>query len=63
MSTWKELKDNPRLFEIYKQRTEIMRLIRQFFWSQDFLETDVPLAVRFPSQEPYLHFIPLMIHL
>jgi lysyl-tRNA synthetase class 2 len=62
MSTWKELRDNPRLFEIYKQRTEIIKLVRQFFWSKEFFETDVPVAVKFPSQEPYLHFIPLTIH-
>lgn len=62
MSTWKELKDNPRLLEIYKKRSEIIQLVRQFFWSREFLETDVPIAVRYPSQEPYLHFIPINIH-
>jgi lysyl-tRNA synthetase class 2 len=62
MSTWKELKDNPRLLEIYKKRSEIIKLVRQFFWSREFLETDVPIAVRYPSQEPYLHFIPINIH-
>lgn len=62
MSSWKELRDNPRLLEIYKKRTEIIKLTRQFFWSRDFLETDVPIAVRFPSQEPYLHFVPITIH-
>lgn len=62
MSTWKELHDNPRLLAIYKKRTEIIKLVREFFWSQDFMETDVPIAVRFPSQEPYLHFIPITIH-
>lgn len=62
MSTWQDLKDNPRLQNIYNTRIKIIRLIREFFWSKDFVETDTPLAVRFPGQEPYLNPMPITIH-
>lgn len=59
MSTWSDLKNNPRLKEIYLKRIAIVKLIREFFWSQDFVETETPLAVRFPGQEPYLNPMPV----
>lgn len=62
MSTWFDLKENPRLNDIYRTRVAIIRAIREFFWSKDFLETDTPLAVRYPGQEPYLHPVPITIH-
>lgn len=48
--------------KVYETRCEIIRLIREFFWAEGFVETDTPLAVRFPGQEPYLNPIPLTIH-
>lgn len=62
MSTWFELKDNLRLKKIFEQRMEITRLIREFFWQQGFVEPETPIAVKTPSQEPYLNFIPLEFH-
>jgi lysyl-tRNA synthetase class 2 len=62
MSTWQDLKDNPRLKKIYEDRSAIIRAVRDFFWSKDFLETDTPLAVKHPGQEPYLNPVPLTIH-
>jgi lysyl-tRNA synthetase class 2 len=62
MSTWKELKDNPRLKEMYVKRLEIIKLIREFFWQQGFVEADVPLALKLPGQEPYLHPVPVIFH-
>ncbi len=62
MSTWKELKENPRLKDIFNTRIAIVKLIREFFWSQDFKETETPIAVRYASQEPYLNPIPVTIH-
>ena len=62
MSTWSDLKDNPRLKSIYDTRINILRLIREFFWSQDFLETDTPAVVRLAGQEPYLNPISIVIH-
>ena len=62
MSTWSDLKNTPRLKEIYNTRIEIIKLIREFFWSQGFIETDTPVAVRLASQEPYLNPLPITIH-
>jgi elongation factor P--(R)-beta-lysine ligase len=62
MSNWSDLKNNPRLKAIYDIRIKIIRLIREFFWSQGFVETDTPVALRFPSQEPHLNFVPVTIH-
>lgn len=59
MSTWREFKDNPRLIKIYETRCQIIRLIREWFWARDFIETQTPLALRFPGQEPYLNPIPV----
>lgn len=62
MSTWKELKDNPKLKDIYETRIKIIKLIREFFWSREFMETDTPAAVRLASQEPYLNPLPVVFH-
>jgi len=62
MSTWKQLKDNPYLKELYSKRIDILRLIREFFWNEGFLETDTPIAVCPPSQEPYLNPMPIVFH-
>lgn len=59
---WQDLKGNPRLRKNYDQRIKIIRLTREFFWSQGFLETETPIAVRLPGQEPYLNPIPIHIH-
>ncbi len=62
MSTWSDLKNNPRLKAIYDTRIKIIKLIREFFWSLDFVETDTPIAIKNPGQEPYLNPVPIMIH-
>lgn len=62
MSTWSELKNTPRLKNIYNTRVEIVKSIREFFWSQDFRETDTSVAVRLASQEPYLNPISIIMH-
>ncbi|MFH1193364.1 MAG: EF-P lysine aminoacylase EpmA [bacterium] len=62
MSNWKELKSNPRLKGIYSKRIKIMHIVREFFWSRGFLETDTPIAVGFPGQEPYLSPAPVLFH-
>ncbi len=62
MSNWSELKNTPRLKNIYNTRIEIIKSIREFFWSQGFVETDTPVAVRLASQEPHLNPISTTIH-
>jgi elongation factor P--(R)-beta-lysine ligase len=62
MPNWSDLKNNPRLKEIYNKRLKIMRAAREFFWSQGFLEADTPVAICPPSQEPYLNPMPVVFH-
>lgn len=35
-------------------RFQIIKLIREFFWSQNFSEVDPPVLVKYPGQEPNL---------
>lgn len=62
MSNWSDLKNNPRLKNIYDNRIKVVRLIREFFWSLDFVETDTPIAVKYPGQEPYLNPVPVIFY-
>jgi len=55
MSNWQELKNNPRLRQIYETRLRVIGLIRQWFLQDNFLEVDTPIALRLPGQEPYLN--------
>lgn len=48
--------------QIYQTRCQIIRLTREFFWSQGFTETDTPIALKTPSQEPYLSFFPITVN-
>lgn len=61
MSNFSDLKNNPRLKEIYEKRLQILRLTRDFFWSQNFIEAETPIALRLPGQEPYLNPMPVDI--
>jgi lysyl-tRNA synthetase class 2 len=61
MSTWNDLKDNPRLQKIYHLRLEIERLTREFFWTQNFVEASTPIALRLAGQEPYLNPVPVKV--
>jgi lysyl-tRNA synthetase class 2 len=45
-----------------EMRSEIIRAIREFFWSHDFLELETPLILKLPGQEPYLNPMPIKIH-
>lgn len=42
-------------------RWQILKLMREFFWSQDFTEVETPVLLRLPGQEPYLS--PMKVHL
>ncbi|MFA6424272.1 MAG: EF-P lysine aminoacylase EpmA [Candidatus Magasanikbacteria bacterium] len=55
MSNFSDLKNNPRLKEIYERRLQILHLTRDFFWSQNFVEAETPIALRLPGQELYLN--------
>ncbi len=43
-------------------RFQILKLIREFFWSQDFLEVDPPVLVKCPGQEPNLSAMKVEFH-
>ena len=62
MSTWQDLKNNPRLKKIYDERIAIIKLIREFFWSLGFVETETPIAIKNPGQEPYLNPVPVVFY-
>jgi elongation factor P--(R)-beta-lysine ligase len=38
----------------YRQRAQVLRAIREFFWQAEFLEVETPQLVPLPSMEPYL---------
>ncbi len=59
---WPELKNNPRQREIFEARIKIIKLTREFFWSCGFSETETPIALRYPGQEPYLNPISVLFH-
>lgn len=61
MSSWKELKDNPKLKKFHDERIQIIKHIREFFWDQNFLEVETPIAVKLPGQEPYLNPLEVII--
>lgn len=42
-------------------RYEILRGVREFFWSQNFLEIESPLIVRYPGQEPNIDVVPIIV--
>ncbi len=43
-------------------RFEILRYIREYFWSQGFTEIETPLLLRLPGQEPYLSPMRVTLH-
>ncbi len=51
---WQELKNNPTAKEKLRQRGEILKSIREFFWQNGFLEVETPLLVKDGNLEPNL---------
>ncbi|HNT30267.1 MAG TPA: EF-P lysine aminoacylase EpmA [bacterium] len=51
---WHRLKTDPQLRHKLEKRAQIVRAIREYFWSQDFIETETPTLVHVPGMEPYL---------
>jgi lysyl-tRNA synthetase class 2 len=48
--------------EVLDIRWQILRLIREYFWSENFVEVETPLLLRLPGQEPYLSPMKLDLH-
>lgn len=53
------LQNNKKNLDI---RWQILRLIREFFWSQQFVEVETPHLLRLPGQEPYLSPMKVALH-
>ncbi len=51
--SWTRLR-NPKLQENLRIRAEVLRLVRDFFTRNGFLEIETPIVVPFAGQEPYL---------
>jgi lysyl-tRNA synthetase class 2 len=47
---------------ILSARYEILRAIREFFWSENFCEIESPLIVAHPGQEPNIDVVPVAVH-
>lgn len=62
MSTWQELKNNPRLKKIFDERNMITKSVREFFWQRGFVEAETPIALRLVGQEPYLNPVPARLY-
>ncbi|OGH85860.1 MAG: EF-P lysine aminoacylase GenX [Candidatus Magasanikbacteria bacterium RIFOXYC12_FULL_33_11] len=39
-----------------------MKLIREFFWSKNFIEVETPLLIKYPGQEPNISAIETIFH-
>lgn len=61
MSRWKELKENPLKKELLIKRSHLITVVREFFLSQDFIECETPLLVRYPGMEPHLSPFPVVV--
>jgi len=48
--------------ELLEKRFQILKAIREFFWSAGFTEVDAPIAVKLPGQEPNIAPVTLNIH-
>lgn len=59
MNQLEHIQNNKRHLDL---RWQILRLIREFFWSQNFVEVETPLLLRLPGQEPYLSPMKLPLH-
>ncbi len=54
MKTWEKLRDQSSARTHYATRSHVTKAIRDFFWSENFLEVETPQLVNLPSMEPYL---------
>jgi len=48
--------------ENLEKRFEILKLIREFFWSKNFIEVEAPLLIKYPGQEPNISAIETIFH-
>ncbi|MEK7166531.1 MAG: EF-P lysine aminoacylase EpmA [Patescibacteria group bacterium] len=54
MKTWQRLKQNPDLWRSFLVREQVFRIIRKFFYSQNFHEIEVPVLASGLPAESYI---------
>ncbi|MCJ7812457.1 hypothetical protein MUP95_03950, partial [bacterium] len=54
-SNWQKLKSGEINWALYHQRARILRTIRRFFESHDFLEVDTPILTPYPTLDSNIH--------
>lgn len=54
MSTWKQLHDNPVLWERYLIREKVIKAIRAYFEANTFREVETPIVIAHPPAESYV---------
>lgn len=55
MRRWEKIKNNQKLRNNLIWRGQIIRLIRQWFYDEGFVEIETPALVKLPGMEPYLN--------
>ena len=51
MSTWKQLHDNPILWERYLIREKVIKAIRAYFEANTFREVETPIVIAHPPAD------------
>jgi len=54
MKTWQKLKQNPKLWQRYFVREQVIKAIRSFFDEKQFHEVETPILIGNPPAESYL---------
>jgi len=52
-NSWKNIKENPNLRQIFEKRARIIAAIREFFVQENFLEVETPTLVPSPDPSPF----------
>ncbi len=59
MSHVQHIAQNKHILEL---RSNLIRVMREFFWTLGFLEVETPNLLRLPGQEPYLSPMAIAVH-
>jgi EF-P lysine aminoacylase GenX len=54
MKTWQKLKQNPKLWQQYFVREQVIKALRSFFDERKFHEVEIPILIGNPPAESYL---------
>jgi lysyl-tRNA synthetase class 2 len=51
---WKKMSDNSLLREAVVARSKMLRAIREYFYSEGFVEVETPVIVNYQCADPYI---------